>query len=96
MLLFSIVLIFSLSVFGFAIGTNAKDQTQHTLYKYYTNIEVAYGQNLWDIAKIYFCSDKYDDYNHYISEVMYLNGLYDDNISAGSYLIVPYYSTEFK
>ncbi len=94
--IFTVVLILTLSIGGFAIGSRAQDKEEVVLYKYYTNIEVQYGETLWDIAGRYFCEDKYDDYEHYIPEVMYVNGMYDEDISAGSYLIVPYYSSEFK
>lgn len=94
--IFTLVLILTLSIGGFAIGSKAQDKDSVVLYKYYTNIEVKYGETLWDIADIYFCEDKYDDYEHYISEVMHINGLYNEEISAGSYLIIPYYSVEFK
>ncbi len=96
MLFFSIVFIISLSVGGFALGAKAQDKEEIILYKYYTNIEVQYGENLEDIAKTYFCPEKYKDYNDYISEVMLVNGLYCEEITAGSFLIVPYYSSEFK
>lgn len=96
MTMFTAVLILTLSVGGFAIGSKAQNKESVVLYKYYTNIEVQYGETLWDIAGTYFCEDKYDDYEHYISEVMQINGLYNEEISAGSYLIVPYYSSVFK
>ena len=93
---FTVVLILTFSVGGFAIGSRAQDKESVVLYKYYANIEVQYGETLWDIADTYFCEDKYDDYEHYISEVMQINGLYNEEVSAGSYLIIPYYSAEFK
>lgn len=96
MIVFTIVLILTLSVSGFVIGSKAQDKEEVVLYKYYTNIEVQYGETLWDIASTYFCEDKYDNYEHYISEVMQINGLYIEDVSPGSYLIVPYYSAEFK
>ena len=96
MVIFSFLLIVTLSVGCFAIGSRAQNNEETILYKYYTNIEVQYGQTLWDIADTYFCEEKYEDYNHYIFEVMQLNGLYDENIPAGYYLMVPYYSSEFK
>lgn len=96
MTIFTFLLILTLSVGGFAIGSKAQDKENDVLYKYYTNIEVQYGESLWDIADTYFCEAKYDNYEHYISEVMQINGLYNEEISAGSYLIVPYYSAEFK
>lgn len=96
MTLFSAVLVLTFSIGGFAIGSKAQDKEEVVLYKYYTNIEVRYGETLWDIAGTYYCDEKYDDYNHYISEVMQINGLYNEEVSAGSFLIVPYYSAEFK
>lgn len=96
MVIFSIFLIGGLSIGCFAIGSKAQDKEETILYKYYTNIEVQYGETLWNIADTYFCEEKYKSYNHYIAEVMELNGLYDENIPAGYYLMVPYYSSEFK
>ena len=92
----TIIFIFTLSFGNFVITSEAQSKEEVVLYKYYTNIEVSYGETLWDIADTYFCEERYDSYNDYINEVIYLNKLCDDNITAGSYLIVPYYSTEFK
>lgn len=96
MTVFTVVLILTLSIGGFAIGSKAKDNEEVILYKYYTNIEVQYGETLYDIAETYFCKERYDDYKHYISEVLYINGLYNEEVSPGTYLVVPYYSEEFK
>lgn len=96
MMIFTVVLILTLSIGGFAIGSKAQDKEEVHMYKYYTSIEVKYGETLWDIADTYFCEEKYRNHNHYISEVMQINGLYSEDISAGRYLIVPYYSSEFK
>lgn len=96
MCILSVLLIMILSIGGFAIGSKAQDRDTTVLYKYFTNIEVQYGESLWEIADTYFCEERYDNYEHYISEVMQLNGLYDKEVAAGSYLIVPYYSSEYK
>ena len=96
MTVFTVILILILSVGGFAIGSKAQNKDEVVLYKYYTSIEVQYGETLYDIAETYFCEDKYDSYKHYISEVMYVNGLYHEEVSPGTYLVVPYYSAEFK
>lgn len=96
MTVFTVVLILTLSIGGFAIGSKAQDKDAVVLYKYYTNIEVSYGETLWDIADKYFCEEKYRSYEHYISDVMQLNGLYEEEVSPGTYLMVPYYSPEFK
>ena len=96
MSIITVVLIVTFSIGGFATYSKAQDNESVILYKYYTNIEVQYGESLWDIADTYFCEEKYKNYEHYIAEVMQINGLYNEEISAGSYLIVPYYSSEFK
>lgn len=96
MAIFTAVLILTLSIGCFAIGSKAQDKEEVILYKYYTNIEVQYGETLQDIAKTYFCEAKYNSYEHYISDVMQINGLYHEDVSPGCYLMVPYYSSEFK
>ena len=96
MTFFTVAFVLSLSIGGFAFGSKAQDKEEIVLYKYYANVEVQYGETMTDIAETYFCDDKYEDYKDYISEVMQINGLYSEELSAGSYLIVPYYSTEFK
>lgn len=96
MICFTLVLVFSLSIGGFAFGAKAQDKEEVILYRYYTNIEVQYGMNLEDIAEEYFCENKYQNMKDYISEIMMINGMYDDEILPGSYLVVPYYSVDFK
>ncbi|MDE6639839.1 MAG: LysM peptidoglycan-binding domain-containing protein [Acetatifactor sp.] len=65
-------------------------------FKYYTQVTVEAGENLWDIAEEYIDYDFYKDKNSYISEVRSINHLdADGNIAAGQNLIFPYYSTEF-
>ena len=96
MTFFTIMLIMILSFGFFGIGSKAQDKEEVILYKYYARIEVQYGEELEDIVQKYFCEDRYDDYKHYIAEVMYINGMYDEKISPGTYLVVPYYSSEYK
>ncbi|MCR4588569.1 MAG: LysM peptidoglycan-binding domain-containing protein, partial [Lachnospiraceae bacterium] len=55
-----------------------------------------YGQSLWDIASEY-ADSHYDSVADYIEEVTFINHIEDpDQISAGTVLVVPYYSAEFK
>ena len=96
MTLFTVIFILTISISCFTFGSKAQDKSEVILYKYYKNIEIQYGETLWDIAQTYFCEDKYDNYEHYISEVLLINGLYNETVSAGSFLIIPYYSEEFK
>ena len=85
-----------ISIGGFALGAKAQDKEDVILYKYYTNVEVQYGDTLESIGEEYFCSDKYKNMKDYLADIMLVNGIYDEEVLPGSYLIVPYYSVEFK
>ena len=50
MLCFTLVLIVTLSIGGFALGAKAQDKEDVILYKYYTNVEVQYGDTLESIG----------------------------------------------
>lgn len=78
-----------------AILSDAKD-SENITYKYYTSIEIQYGDTLWSIAQAY-CSEEYDSVDDYIHEVMKINHLQPESvIAAGNHLIVPYFSEELK
>lgn len=65
-------------------------------FKYYTQVTVEAGENLWDIAEEYIDYDFYKDKNSYIAEVRSINHLdADGRVTAGQSLILPYYSAEF-
>lgn len=65
-------------------------------YKYYTSVTVSYGDTLTGIAEKYM-SEEYPDSEDYIWEVRNINHLEDgDSLLAGTDIIVPYYSEEFK
>lgn len=91
---FSILLILTLSIGCFRIWSQAREKQESTLYKYYTRIEIQYGDTLWDIASRYY-DDSYESYDAYIKEVMLVNRMTEPDISAGSYLVIPYHSSEF-
>ncbi len=55
--------------------------------KYYTSITVSYGDTLWDIANEYM-NDDYTDAREYVDEIMQINNLADEHITAGNKLIV--------
>ena len=64
-------------------------------FKYYKNICVEQGETLTSIARRYADEAHYETLDAYIQEVIYMNHLKDaDHISAGYYLIIPYYSNE--
>ena len=63
--------------------------------KYYKSIMIEEGDTLWSIA-----SQNLNDVNinitisAYIKEIMKMNGLQSDRITAGMYLVIPYYSSD--
>lgn len=88
-----LVIFFSIafsSIFAHAI-TAEKEQS----FKYYTSIEVKYGETLWSIAEQNMDTDHYSDINAYIKEVKKINLLNEDDIKAGQHIIIPYYTDAF-
>lgn len=91
----TVMLVVLLAIFykaTFSHATAAEDIS----YKYFTSIQVAYGDTLSSIAED-FLSDQSTGVSasEYIKEVMRINHLKDETILAGQYLIVPYYSNVF-
>ncbi len=66
------------------------------MYKYYTSIKVQPGDTLWDIAEEYIDYDYYSTRMDYIYEVMKINHLITDHLTAGKKITIPYYSVEKK
>lgn len=81
---------------GSSMNTLASSEKDIASYnKYYVSIQVESGDTLWTIA------DKYiDGFNiektDYIEEVCEINEISKDDIHAGDYIVVPYYSSEIK
>lgn len=77
---------------GGSISGSAKARRpQDGLKKYYASIAVEPGDTLWGIASEYM-TPEYGGTEEYIREVRELNHLNGNDISAGKYLMVPYYS----
>lgn len=89
-----IIIVVSISLISFS--TEANDMEHQPSYKYYKSIEVAKGDTLWSIAKSNIDSRYYKSTYDYVNEVQKINSLTSDNIVAGSHIIIPYYSTDFK
>ncbi len=89
------ILIVSLSIAFGSILVHAQSGDAEQSYKYYTSIEVQHGETMWSIARNNLDPDHYIDIQTYIQEVVQINNLTDDQIVAGQYLIIPYYSSEF-
>jgi hypothetical protein len=77
------------SVLFFTKTVTAERNTERI--KLVTSIEVKKGDTLWDIASMYI-TDEYDNVNDYIEEIKESNRMVDDEIHAGSYIIIPYYA----
>ena len=78
-----------------ALISNASAECDDISYKYFTSIEVESGDTLWSIAKEYKDEKFYDSTKDYVDEVVQMNHLSSTQITAGQFLIIPYYSTEF-
>lgn len=66
-------------------------QNSNMRTKLVASVEIQKGDTLWSIAADYI-TDEYNDMNEYIKEIKASNGLVSDEIHAGNYIIVPYYS----
>lgn len=86
---FCMIVIISFAVCGFS--SNAKTETEVEVYKYYKSVMIEKGDTLWSIAARNMNSG-YSDISSYIEEVMRMNGLQDDRITEGMYLVIPYFS----
>ena len=96
-LIFILTLILSvgISVTFFSLRTKAQSSDEEIQYKYYKSIIIETGDTLWNLAEEYGTSEHYGSHQEYINEVMQMNGLSDDQITAGQYIIIPYYRSEF-
>lgn len=75
----------------------SKAQAEDTAvsYKYFTSVQIQPGDTLLSIATEY-ADEHYESVYAYMEEICLTNHLLDENICAGDYLVVPYYSTEFR
>lgn len=88
-----LVLIFALSYHAFV--SQANTGIEDISYKYFTSVQIQAGDTLWSLADRYADDVHYASQDQYIAEVMEINHMTDEDIYAGNYLIVPYYSAEF-
>lgn len=88
-LIVSILILLGTSIRAFASSQNEKKP----VYKYYTSVMVENGDTLWSLADTYMEGSDTDK-NDYIKEIKDLNQLQNDEIHAGQYIVLAYYSTE--
>ena len=96
MSIFALALAVSFSLVFFSFGTKAQSSDEEILYKYYKSVVVEDGDTLWNFAEQYGEESHYESHQAYIDEVINMNSLPDENITAGQHIILPYYSPEFS
>lgn len=94
-LIFTVCLIMGLAISYNSIVSHAENNIEGIAFKYYTDIEVEYGDSLWSIAGEY-ADSHYSSKLEYIREVKSINHLSGDSIREGQTLVIPYYSSEYK
>ena len=95
-LILSTIILSSLLVFFASISIQASDMEhqQQVSYKYFKSIYISQGDTLWSIAEANI-DEHYSSQKEYINEVKRMNSLTSDHIECGSYLIVPYFSSDY-
>ena len=88
------LLLVILAVFSVSI-VRSKAADSYPTYKYYTSIRIEDGDSLWEIAGRY-ADTGYESREEYIQELKTVNQLTDTTLRSGQYLMVPYYSGDYK
>ena len=93
----AILIIISLGILlGTSMNASASAKGDVASYnKYYKSIRIEAGDTLWTIADEYI-ADLNIDKKDYIREICELNGIYEDDIRTGDYVVITYYSKEIK
>lgn len=92
MSLLTVLLVFGCSGLFFGFKSKAQSGDEGIPCKYYKSVMVRSGDTIWDYADLYADRDFYDSHDSYIREVMKMNGLSDEHIQSGQYILLPYYS----
>ena len=97
--LFAVVIILVVAL-GILLGSSmnalaSSDKDVASYNKYYVSIRIESGDTLWTIADEYIEGFNLSK-SEYIKEVCQINSISEDNIQAGDYIVVPYYSQDVK
>ncbi len=93
--LFTFCLVIGLSMTAGVFLSHAKMKNEKETFKHYKSVAIEKGDTLWSIALQNTDADN-DHMNAYIKEVKRMNGLRDDTITAGMYLVIPYHPEELQ
>ncbi len=93
----AVCIIFCIALAFGRSNSYANEENEVQTYKYYTSVCINSGDTLTSIARQYISSE-YKSINGYIDEVRFINHIPcdDDYLQAGTFIIVPYYSEEYK
>ena len=91
------IILFVTIFWGSTLMSDAQSDEFVPQYKYYKTITVHTGDTLSSIAHDNFNSEKYNNIDEYLNEIMSINNIVDSSkLNAGESLIIPYYSAEYK
>ena len=88
------VMLFTILTLDNFVNVSATNDKEN-LYKYYTSYEIQPGDTLTSIAQKYTVNSDVS-VSEYIDELKKDNRLATDKITSGKYLVVSYYSNEYK
>ena len=88
------VMLFAILTLDNFVNVSATNDKEN-LYKYYTSYEIQPGDTLTSIAQKYTVNSDVS-VSEYIDELKKDNRLATDKITSGKYLVVSYYSNEYK
>lgn len=92
---FAAAVLIALSMAGGSFIVRAENASPDVVYKYYTSIRVGKGDSLWSIVDRH-ADEYFESKQDFLQEVIQINHLLDSDIRQGDYLIIPYYSSEFR
>ena len=86
---------------GFRIMTRASSLPEPKSWKYYTTVTIPYGETLDDIITEYYDSSFYTSPQEYLGEICEINAIpvekgVTPELGAGTKIVIPYYSAEYK
>ena len=88
-----ILLLLVLFVGGRRLRVHAQNEQRVVLKRYYTSVQIQQGDSLWKYAEEYGKGSGYSK-KEYVEELKRMNGLTRDEIHAGRYLTVVYFSEQ--
>lgn len=89
----AIIILAIICTFTIQPNPSLSAHAEHENTKYFTTVQIESGDTLWDIAQDYI-SPEYASIQDYIDEVESINHISEDDITAGCYITIPYYSEE--